>query len=189
MPGRDGPGPSARTDRRGPWSWLRFGLLCLLGAATALGTVLVMWPRDDVPRDPDAVAVLGGAGRERAELGIELAERYDAELVLSSSAANFGEKRGQDCGEEAICIEPNPETTTGEARDIAGLADDRGWGHLTVATTDFHTTRSRVLFRQCLGERVTVVGASGGEGRRQVLEELPREALGSLAALTIRRAC
>jgi hypothetical protein len=29
-------------------------------------TTFAMWPRDDIPREPDAVVVLGGAGPERA---------------------------------------------------------------------------------------------------------------------------
>lgn len=151
---------------------------------------LFLRPRDDVPRDPDAVVVLGGAGQERADLGLELVERFDATLVLSSSASIFGGRRGVVCGEDALCFEPDPATTTGEARNVAEFAERHGWEHVTVATSRFHTTRTRVLFRQCLGDRVTVVGTPPADGawsfspRRDL-----REAVGTLAALTVRRAC
>jgi uncharacterized SAM-binding protein YcdF (DUF218 family) len=151
-------------------------------------TTFAMWPRDDIPREPDAVVVLGGAGPERAQLGIELRDRYDAALVLSTSAINFARDQGVDCGPNVICVfRLDPENTTGEARRVAELAREHGWDHVTVVTTRFHTTRARVLFRQCLGDDVTVVGAVavGGRGLRTYVEETA----GTVAALTFRRAC
>ncbi len=158
-------------------------------AVAALGVaafVSYMLPSDDVPRDPDAVVVLGGAGN-RVELGVELAERYDAELVLSSSAAILGERRGRTCGVDAICVEPEPENTAGEAATIAELVREEGWSHVTVATADFHTSRTRYLFRQCLGRgNVTVVGSSTDrDDGRMILEE----ALKTIASATTHRPC
>lgn len=163
----------------------------------ALGTVLAglsvafaayLLPRDDLPRDPDVVVVLGGAGSERARLGIELAERYEALLVLSSSAAVFGEEQGRTCAVDAICIEPEPETTRGEAQEIGRLAEQEGWQHVTVATTAFHTSRSRYLFRQCLGDRVSVVGATRDD-EPTTARQLAQEGLGIIAGATFQRAC
>jgi uncharacterized SAM-binding protein YcdF (DUF218 family) len=180
-----------RTDERRS---RRFSRRIIGGGAVLVALVLgsgtaALWPRDDVPRDPAAVVVLGGAGIERTDLGIELSERYDVPLVLSSSASSFGEARGLRCGREAICLAPRPETTTGEARDVARLAEERGWDHVTVATSRFHTTRARVLFRQCMGDEVTVVGAprrpNGEVGLRSWLKEIG----GTLAAWTFARAC
>ena len=159
---------------------------------TFAGLVVVLtvglWPRDDTPVDPDAVVVLGGAGSERTELGIELRQRYDAILVLSSSAQSFGEDRGVECGRDALCIDPDPETTIGEARTVARLADDEGWDHVTVATARFHSSRARVLFRQCLGDRVTVVGAPKPDGPVGV-DRYVREAAATLVGMTTHRAC
>ena len=168
--------------------WVLLGIGVVL---TALSVTFIRFllPTDDVPRDPDAIVVLGGAGAERAELGIELAERYEALLVLSSSAAVFGEQQGRTCTVDAICIEPEPESTRGEAREVARLAEQEGWQHVTVATSAFHTSRSRFLFRQCLGDRVTVVG-SRREGRPATTPRLLlREGLGVIAGATIQRAC
>ena len=161
------------------------GLLVLAVAGAA--TVWAMWPRDDVPDRPDVVVVLGGGGPERAQLGAELRDRYDATLVLSAEAARTGARLGLTCGVDALCVDPQPATTAGEARMVADLAAEHGWNVVLVATSRFHTTRSRLLFRQCLGEAVDVVGTTPPDGRD--LGVHTRELVGSLAALTVRRAC
>jgi len=166
------------------WLWSA-GLVVLLVAGTAT-FVAYMLPSNETPRDPDVVVVLGGAGG-RVELGIELAERYDTLLVLSSSAAEFGENQGLTCGVDALCIEPEPETTAGEAATIARMAGEEGWGHITVATADFHTSRSRYVFRQCLGSaQVTVVGAETNRLSPRLFVE---ESLATIASATLRRPC
>jgi uncharacterized SAM-binding protein YcdF (DUF218 family) len=172
----------------GTGSWLTLVLtLAVLGGGLAF--LWFMIPSDDVPREPDAVVVLGGAGDERARLGIELAERYDARLVLSSNARFFAAAQGAACDRDAICFEPVPENTVGEARAVADLAEQYGWDHVTVATSDFHTSRTRFLFRQCLGDRVTVVGASRDDRPRIAPRLLLREAAGVIAGATVERAC
>ncbi|MFP4312583.1 MAG: YdcF family protein [Nitriliruptoraceae bacterium] len=163
-----------------------------------LGLGLLLWaavmiyalPSDDDPGQPDVVVVLGGAGGERAELGIELAERFDVPLVLSSSAAYFGAQQGRVCGEDAICFDPVPENTAGEAENVSRMADQRGWDEVLVATSAFHTSRSRFLFEQCLGdERVNVVGATRAGQPATTPRLLARESLGILAGATFARAC
>ncbi|MCC5949726.1 MAG: YdcF family protein [Nitriliruptoraceae bacterium] len=163
----------------------------LLVLVVSVGSVLwIVTPRDDVPDDPDVVVVLGGAGAERAALGISLADRYDVPLVLSSSAGIFGERQGRTCGVDAICFEPVPENTAGEAENVARMAEAQGWDHVTVATSAFHTGRSRWLFRQCLGgDRVSVVGASSERRGLTNPYLMTREALGVIAGTTIARAC
>ena len=170
------------------WGWVIVVLgVVLAGLATAFVTYLL--PTDDQPRAPDAVVVLGGGGPERTELGLELVERYDAQLVLASTAAIFGEQRGRCCSVDALCFEPDPPTTRGEAQGVARMAEEQGWDHITVATSAFHTSRSRFLFRQCLGDRVTVVGARLDGRPATTPRLLLREAAGVLAGATIQRAC
>ena len=177
-----------RLERASPWWRGRpLAVVTLLLGLVAAGTTLAMWPRNDVPGDPDAIVVLGGAGVERAQLGIELSERYDVPLVLSSSAVDYGGVLGLRCDVDAICFRPYPRTTSGEAASVAALAESMGWNDVTVATTRFHTTRARVLFRQCFGDRVTVVGAHAYA--RRGLITYARETVGTLAAVTVRRAC
>jgi uncharacterized SAM-binding protein YcdF (DUF218 family) len=172
---------------------LRVVLALLLTAVLVAPVVLVgyMWPRDDRPRDPDAVVVLGGGGAERAALGLELAERHDATLVLASSARFYAAREGVTCDSpDVICFEPDPPTTIGEARNVADLATEWGWSHVTVATSRFHTSRSRLVFRQCLGrDGATVVGATGPHDPPFALDRELRETLGTLASWTIEPAC
>lgn len=165
----------------------RVGSVLFLLACAVGGTVYGMWPRDDVPRQPDAVVVLGGAGIERVELGDHLRRRYEATLVMSAQAPDYGRYLDLLCGRDAICIDPVPSSTAGEAKAVSDLVAEQGWRHVTVATSDFHTTRARVLFRQCLGDRVSVVGARPQHQRS--IGTYPREIVATLAALTVRRAC
>ena len=155
------------------------------GGLAGLGT-RPAWPSSDVLHLVRKVAASGGRG-ERLPLGIELRDRYDATLVLSASARGEGYNLGLRCDVDAICVRPYPATTRGEASTIAALTETYGWDHVTVATTRFHTTRARVLFRQCLGDRVSVVGARPTEARG--LTTYVRETVGTLAALTVRRSC
>jgi uncharacterized SAM-binding protein YcdF (DUF218 family) len=166
------------------------GALVLAVVVAAAALVVYVLPRDDAPATADVVVVLGGAGGDRAELGIELAERFDAPLVLSSSASIFGERQGRDCDVDAICFEPTPANTAGEAANIARMAAQQGWDHVVVATSSFHTSRSRFLFGQCLGEdRVSVIGRTA-EGHRDTNPQLViRESLGVIAGATFARAC
>ena len=81
-----------------------------------------------------------------------------------------------------------PETTLGEARTIADLAAEQNWGHITVATSRFHTTRARALFRQCLDD-VSVVGAPPPPDRSVPLRRHIVEGGGTILAWTVHRAC
>jgi uncharacterized SAM-binding protein YcdF (DUF218 family) len=171
--------------------------------ALAVPLALVLFPHDDHPRSPDGILVLGGVGRERVDLGIELAQRYEVPLVLSSSAVYFANERGYGCHlGNALCL-PHPfaESTAEEAQDTLAFVEQQGWDHITVVTSSHHTARARTLFRQCLGERVTIVGAERPmtipkeqRERRWAVEgvrprERVREVAGIIAAVTIGRAC
>jgi uncharacterized SAM-binding protein YcdF (DUF218 family) len=179
-----------RRDRRGRIRAFSIVLLVSLITLAVVGGTLALWTvaRDDPIASPDAVVVLGGAGPERARLGAELHERYGVPLVLSSSARVFGGELGYPCP-PAICITTHPETTAGEARGVARLAHKNGWGGVVVVTTDFHTARARLLFRQCLGDRVSVVGAPRPDGDGPGLRRRLNEIAGMVAGSTVRRAC
>lgn len=160
-----------------------------VGLVLAAGALLV-WPRDDVPDAPDAIVVLGGAGPERVDLGLQLHERYGGVLVLSSSAMNFGLDRGLTCeDDDVLCIVPIPESTIGEAQTLARLAGEQGWERLTVVTSRFHTARARLLFRQCFGDAAAVVGAARQDGTDRSLRTYAAEAAKTLASATFERAC
>jgi uncharacterized SAM-binding protein YcdF (DUF218 family) len=201
--GRDEPETSATVRRRRRFraSILAAALLGLV--ATAAPMALVMFPHDDEPRSPDGIVVLGGVGQERVDLALVLSERYDAPLVLSSSATWFASQRGYRCSlGNAMCLRrPFAESTAEEAQDTLAFLDERGWDHVTVVTSSHHTARARILFRQCLDDRVTVVGAPRPESIPDAERNRPwavegvsartraREVAGIIAAVTFRRAC
>jgi uncharacterized SAM-binding protein YcdF (DUF218 family) len=164
------------------------GVLAATAFIVGAASVAALWPRNDTPQDPDAIVVLGGAGVERVLLGMELRDRYEVPLVLSAQAVDYGSFQGLRCGIEVICVRPDERSTAGEARAVGELATQQGWRHVTIATSRFHTTRARVLFRQCLGDGVSVVGARPVNHHRGPATYL-REAAGTVAALTVRRAC
>jgi hypothetical protein len=167
----------------------RWPVITLLVVGALVGaTALAMAPRDDALGSPEAIIVLGGAGPERADLGIELSETYEVPLVLSSSAADFAADRGYHCP-PALCVVTDPETTIGEAEDISALVEERGWDEVTVVTTRFHTTRARVLFRQCLGDRVRVVGAERADDRGGSVRRWLNEIGGIVVGTTVDRPC
>jgi hypothetical protein len=186
--------------------WWRAGILVLLLIGLlllAIPTAMVLLPYNDEPRAPDGVLVLGGVGRERIDLGIELSESYNVPLVLSSSATWFARERGYGCSlGNALCLQrPFAESTAEEAEDAAAFLDENDWHHITVVTSSHHTARARILFHQCLGDDVSIVGAPRPEtipredqGRPWAVTgvtplERAREVAGIVAAVTTGRAC
>ena len=169
----------------------------------AVPTAMVLLPYDDEPRDPEGILVLGGGGQERVDLGLELSEAYDVPLVLSSSATWFANERGYRCSlGNALCLQrPFAESTAEEAQHTATFVEEHDWDRITVVTSSHHTARARILFRQCLGEDVSVVGAPRPEtlpredrGRPWAVTgvkpmERAREVAGIVTAVTVQRAC
>ncbi|MEX2549053.1 MAG: ElyC/SanA/YdcF family protein [Nitriliruptoraceae bacterium] len=146
-------------------------------------------PQNDTVQAIDAVVVLGGGGGERLALGQELAQAHDAELVLSGEAIKQGERAGLVCDDDVHCLRPDPWTTAGESRGTEALAEVEGWDRVAVSTSDFHTSRSRTLFEQCLGDRVDVVGAATHDGLLAQAYRRARELLARVAGETFARAC
>jgi uncharacterized SAM-binding protein YcdF (DUF218 family) len=143
-------------------------------------------PRDDAIEGPDAVVVLGGGPLSRVELGVAIADRTGAALVLSSSAAARAAQVDVVCLPPVECFVPEPHDTRGEARGVAELAAMHDWNRVVVVTSQFHTGRARILFRQCLG-RAAVVGAIDPDPASPGLRA--REAAKVLGHVTRWRAC
>lgn len=167
-------------------AWWLVVLVAILAVAAPLTLFLV--PRDDAPGTPDLVVVLGGGGPERASLGMELADRLDADLALSSTAALATTDTEHRCGIDVHCFEPEPHSTVGEARHVHGLVAGTDL-EVLVVTSDFHTSRSRLLFEQCLADQVRVVGATRELPWYREAYGYAREALATVANLTVQRAC
>ena len=161
-------------------------MLLLLTAVVGVA-VFAAVPRDDeVPETADAVVALGGS-EARVELAQRLAAETGAHLVLSAGSIDFGQRVGLACDVDATCLRPDPDTTIGEARGMADLAEERGWQTVVVATSAFHANRSRLVFEQCLDD-VAVAGAPD-PASPEPLMRTAREVAGMLASVTVERAC
>jgi uncharacterized SAM-binding protein YcdF (DUF218 family) len=154
-------GNNQATGWRRPVRPLLTALLVVVAASSAFAARSFVWPSSD-PAFPDGpIVVLGGGGGER--LSTALALRGDDEqrdLIVSASAIDEWRATGGQCSPEPItCMVPDPVNTFGEATTVNDLAAENGWTHVTVVTSDFHVTRTRLLFDRCLDVPVRVVGA------------------------------
>lgn len=173
----------------------------MISALAVLSAGIAAVPDLDEVGDVDAVVVLGGGGGERLDLGRELATEHAVPLVLAGDSIGEAALGGLTCDGTLPEIPPNtpvavrcvtsdPMTTAGEAAATATLAAEQGWDRIAIATTDFHVDRSRTLFAQCLGwDAIDVTGAADDAPLALELYRRPRELLGRLAAVTVRRAC
>lgn len=155
----------------------RFRRLLLLVLAVplavwvALDIYLFATPSLDRPQHADAVIVLAGDRTPRLERGLELMRAgVSRTLVISDGldprwpAANRLCAQGDD-GFRVVCFVPEPYSTRGEARGFARLARENRWTSVVIATSSFHVTRARLLFRRCFDGEVQGVGARFAIGR------------------------
>src|SRR5690606_18214088 len=101
----------------------------------------------------------------------------------------FGIRCGDNDGAEVVCFQPDPDRTVGEARHVGALARGRGWARIAVVTSTYPVTRARLLFRRCVDGEVVMVAAPTPRTPRGLARNLPREAAGLVAALTVERGC
>lgn len=164
----------------------------------ALDVYLFVTPDLDEPRKADAVIVLAGDRKPRLDRGLELMAAGVAPVLVISDgldplwpAANRlcadGRGTAEGKGFRVVCFRPDPYSTRGEARGFARLARERGWESVVIATSTFHVTRSRILFRRCFDGRVEGVGAPSGVGK--LASSLGREVGKLLVQLSIARSC
>lgn len=164
----------------------------------ALDLYLFVAPDLDKPTAADAVIVLAGDRTPRLERGLELMAAGVAPVLVISDgldplwpAANRlcadGSGTGGGRSFRVVCFRPDPYSTRGEARGFARLAQESGWESVVIATSTFHVTRSRILFRRCFDGRVEGVGAPSAFGK--LAPSLVREVGKLLVQLSVARSC
>ena len=160
--------------------------------------VLFVWPpaRSGAPAHADAVVVLSGGLNRRLDPALALVRRGVAPVLAISGALHdqrWKKARRLCRGLEGptrfrvLCFEPKPDSTQGEARAIARLADARGWSRVVVVTSTFHVTRAKLLIGRCYKRGLWLIG-TGSPGARLPLE-WASETAKLLVQLTIRRGC
>jgi uncharacterized SAM-binding protein YcdF (DUF218 family) len=138
------------------FSWLGIFLvmtpLCLVG----LGAVMIVAD----PIEPvDAVVVLSGDDGNRLQTAIEMQEKglVNALVITDTSSVTSSrlEQEAKNAGfpPEAIYITAiKVESTVDEAIAVRELALQEDWDALMIVTDPFHSFRTRIIFRQALGE-------------------------------------
>ena len=138
----------------------------MLAVAVTLATVsavLFITYADDPATSADAVIVLAG-NKQRLPVALELMRREVAPtLVVSDGLDPLNPRAKRVCTTRQafaiLCPKPEPFSTRGEARLIAGLAAEHGWSSIVVVSSRFHLLRARLLIERCYDGRIAMVGA------------------------------
>lgn len=87
------------------------------------------------------------------------------------------------------CPLPDPDTTRGEARVIASLAEKQGWKRVIVVTSSYQVSRARLLLSRCLDGEVLAVRAQPELSGIEWAQRVGHEWLAWTQAMTIMRRC
>lgn len=171
----------------------------IVGAGTVVSLALAMTlvpflrPASDDPRQADAVIVLSGDHGERLAVATRLlGNGVAATLVFAGTRDRVQEDvlcAAPPEGFEVVCLRPQPDSTRAEARASAQLAEQRGWRRIVVVTSDYHVTRSRLLFERCFDGQVDVVGGDSNHSVAVLARVVAHEWLAVGHALTVGRSC
>lgn len=147
------------------------GIALIVTIVCGAAAIYILKPRETDPQHVDAVLVLA-FGEERIAKGRELGNAGVADVVVFSRPSPVRQlitdiEAGltevdlwfEECGEQhgdylALCLEPDPETTFGEAKAIATFAQEQGWDSLAVVTDVYHLGRATALVEQCFAGEV-----------------------------------
>jgi len=165
-------------------SLIALGLLIVV--FLALTAALFVFPSTNAPRRSDAIVVLGGSG-PRLQKGLDLAHAgYAPYLVLSGYSRSTCPTPPR--GVKVICFLPHPDTTQGEAREVAKLARIHAWHQIIAVPGTPQTTRARIRLERCYSGTLLFDPASPG-GFREWFDHVMYEWGALVKALTLQRGC
>jgi uncharacterized SAM-binding protein YcdF (DUF218 family) len=135
----------------------RFAIAAALvvGVVALVATTVRLFIRPDLaplPAHADAIIDLGGPGDDRDAVALALARGHRAPyLVQSTVAIDAGTDHCLPAvpGVTVLCFHPEPNTTRGEARAIAHLADQYHWRSVILVTTTDHAWRAALRVGRC----------------------------------------
>ena len=139
-------------------------------ALVVASVFLFILPDDEEVETADAIVVLAGS-KFRLPVALDLLERGVAtDLVISDGLDPRSPSTVRLCRERSLvlCPKPDPYSTRGEARLVAGLARERGWDSIVVVSSRFHLFRSRILLERCYDGELAFVGAPSPWWRQPV---------------------
>ena len=138
-------------------------MFCVLAMAAGTGVAIkfIRYPQVDSPGNPDAFYTLLSSGGMTALKSHTDWLPPDKPLLVSvpDAAASLGTYQ-QLCSDPDLnvtCVTPTPFSTRGEARNLAKVAQERGWESVVVISQRSHMTRARILMERCFDGEVRMV--------------------------------
>ena len=168
-------------------------LLIVVVAFVGLTAWLFVWPASATPDRADAVVVFAGGRGERLRAAMRLIRDGVAPiLVISNGQDPAWTDANQLCRGWAeatvLCPTPNPDTTRGEARTVAALAERSGWRSVALVTSTYHARRASLLLGRCYHGSVYTVAARPGP-TPSLVASIAHEWLGLAVAMAGSRNC
>ena len=162
------------------------GAVLVAVALVVVNVRLFVRPPSSTPAHADAVVVLAGGNGERLDHALDLMRDGVASTLVASTGPN------RLCGNRyefaVICFLPDPDDTRGEAEAIGRLADEHGWDHIVLVTSDYHATRARILVERCFPGTVDVSVAKSHRGPLPMLWAIGHE-WGGLVETALHQDC
>lgn len=181
-----------------------FGLFYLV-RAPILRFVGESWIVEDPLERSDAIIVLSDDNfyADRSQRAAELYRRGMAPVIVASGRrlrpyAGIAELMVHDLAERGVpkdkieALAQDADNTKDEARVLAQLASKKKWRSVIVVTSNYHTRRSRYIFRHVFPPAIHVLTASAPDGdfdpqtwwqHRKSLKQLTREMAGFVVAI------
>ena len=148
---------------------------------------------DSLERADAVVLFVGGRG-ERLETALEVMDTTGTPvLVIPNGLSPTWPDANELCQNatefEVVCLAPDPDSTRGEARLIAELAEDRGWSLVIMVTSTYHVSRAELMLSRCFPGTITAVDASPEISAAGWTRHVAHEWLGHLKSRVLERAC
>ncbi|HEY0249403.1 MAG TPA: ElyC/SanA/YdcF family protein [Gryllotalpicola sp.] len=139
------------------WILAVLGVLVLVFGL--VGLPLYVFPHSDRPAHADAVVILGPPFADRRSDAQRLvAQGLAGHVYISVPSDQLAHTYCLDA--DVTCFHPTPFTTRGEALFTHRQAQKHGWKRVLVITAQYHTTRARYIFDQCVPGTQTRLVAS-----------------------------
>ncbi|MHC2185629.1 uncharacterized SAM-binding protein YcdF (DUF218 family) [Rathayibacter agropyri] len=169
-------------------------VLALFGAGIPL---YVTPPIDPIPKQADAVFVLGPSTRARVEFARRIITSGATDTMVLSVGpdemnASLEDKKYKKCNEpggDVLCYAADPLTTQGEARQLRDMAAENGWDHVIVLTNAPHIARSRMILERCYSGEISMVPSGEPMGLDYLIGQYFYQTGGFLKAFFVTNSC
>jgi uncharacterized SAM-binding protein YcdF (DUF218 family) len=185
--------------------FLLFGFLLYLVRRPILRFTAEAWIIEDPLDKADVLIVLGDDNfyADRATRGVQLFREGKAPVIVASGrrlrpSAGIAELIEHDLVERGVPKDKivrfthDADSTLEEAEALAKLVKERKWRRVIVVTSNYHTRRTRYIFRRVFPQGLVVSVASTRDGdfdpehwweKRKSIKELTREFAGMVVTL------